>query len=79
MGAMKMSDYIPRSLGLKQRKLIQGKKVYICHQFLSISYWSNSEYWSQKRTQIGNIHSTKLDGYAEKQSAYWVSPNLNRS
>ena len=23
----------------------------------SISYWSNSEYWSQKRTQSGNIYS----------------------
>ena len=24
--------------------------------FSSISYWSNSEYWSQKHTQSGNIH-----------------------
>ena len=23
----------------------------MCHQLLSISYWSNSEYWFQKRTQ----------------------------
>ena len=38
------------------------------HQFLGISYWSKSEYWSQKRSQNGNIHSTKLDVYAEKQS-----------
>ena len=30
---------------------------YWCHQFLSISYWSNSEYWSQKRIQNGNFHS----------------------
>ena len=37
-------------------------------QFRSILYWSNSEYWSQKRTQNGNIHSSKLDVYAEKQS-----------
>ena len=42
---------------------------YLCHQFLSISYWSNNLYWSQKRTQNGNNHSTKLDVYAEKQSA----------
>ena len=24
---------------------------YTCHQFLSISYWSNSDYWSQKHIQ----------------------------
>ena len=41
----------------------------MCHQFLRISYWSNSEYWSQKCTLNGNIHSTKLDVYAVKQSA----------
>ena len=29
---------------------------------------SISEYWSQKRTQNGSIHSAKLDVYAEKQS-----------
>ena len=40
-----------------------------CHQFLSISYWSKSEHWSQKRNQNGNIHSKELDVYAEKQSA----------
>ena len=34
-----------------------------CHQFLSISYWSNSEYWSQKFTHNGNIYSSKLDVY----------------
>ena len=28
----------------------------------------NSEYWSQKCTQNGNIHSIELDVYAEKQS-----------
>ena len=39
----------------------------ICHQFLSISYWSNSEFWSQKRIQNGNIHSIKLDVYAESR------------
>ena len=41
----------------------------LCHQFLSISYWSNSEYWTQKCTQNGKIHSIKLDVYAVKQSA----------
>ena len=30
--------------------------VYIILQFLSISYWNNSELWSQKCTQNGNIH-----------------------
>ena len=44
----------------------------ICHQFLNISYWSNSEYWSQKRTQSGNIHSTELDVYA----VYFYSDKL---
>ena len=29
----------------------------------------NSEYWSQKCTQNGNIHSIELDVYGEKQSA----------
>ena len=42
---------------------------YKCHQFLSILYWSNSESWSQKRIQYGNIHFIKLDVYADKQSA----------
>ena len=36
---------------------------YSCHQFLSISYWGNSEFWSQKCTHSGCIHSTKLDVY----------------
>ena len=40
----------------------------ICHQFLSISYLSNSEYWSQTPIQSGNIHSIKFDVYAEKLS-----------
>ena len=30
---------------------------------------NNSEYWSQKCTQNGNTHSTKLGVYAEKQRA----------
>ena len=37
--------------------------------FYSSSYWSNSEYWSQKRTQSGNIQSIILDVHAVKQSA----------
>ena len=37
--------------------------------FSSSSYWSNSEYWSQKRTQSGNIQSIILDVHAVKQSA----------
>ena len=40
----------------------------ICRKFLSIQYWNNSEYWSQKHTQSGNIYSTELDVYAVKQS-----------
>ena len=38
-------------------------------RFSSIKYWSNNEYWTQKCTQSGHIHSIKLDVYAEKQSA----------
>ena len=53
---------------------------YLCHQFLSISYWSNSEYWSQKRSQNGNTHSTKFYVYAEKQSVkiYLLSKKKRR-
>ena len=36
-------------------------------------HWSNSEFWSQKRPQSGNIHSTKLDVYDVKQSALNLS------
>ena len=46
---------------------------YLWHQFLSIQYWSNSEYWSQKRTQSGNIHPTELDDYVVKQSGQNLS------
>ena len=35
----------------KKLKNIQGIEAYLCHQFLSILYWSNSEYWSQSRIQ----------------------------
>ena len=34
--------------------------------FSSISYCSNSEYWTQKYTQNGNIHSIILDVYDER-------------
>ena len=37
--------------------------------FSSYSYCSNSEHWSQKRAQSGNIHSIILDVYVERQSA----------
>ena len=33
--------------------------------FSIISYCINSEYWTQKRTQNGNIHSIILDVYVE--------------
>ena len=36
--------------------------------FSSISYGSNSEYWTQKRTQSENIHYIILDVHAVKQS-----------
>ena len=35
----------------------------ICDTSFSVFYTEvNSEYWSQKGTQNGNIHSTELDG-----------------
>ena len=49
-----------------------------CQQFLSISYWSNIEYLSQKRTQNGNIHTTKLDVYAVQQSVSNLSFMLSQ-
>ena len=42
--------------------------LHLCHQFLSIFYWSNSGYWTQKCIQSGNIHSIILDVNAFKQS-----------
>ena len=38
------------------------------------------QYWSQKRTQNGNIHSTKLDVYVEKQSTSisYILPQLKQ-
>ena len=40
--------------------------------FSSISYWSNSEYWTQKCAQSGNIHSIILDVHVG-----WQSTHLN--
>ena len=54
---------------IKASLQIRCQKRFKCYQFLSISYLSNNEYWSQTRILIGNIHSIKLDVYAEKQSA----------
>ena len=51
---------------------------YKCHQFLSISYWSNSEYWTEKGTQSGNVHSTELDVFAVKQSTLDLSLILSQ-
>ena len=68
-----LCDFInekPLSVYVRNTNFVTSfKKGHTCHQFLSILYWSNGEYWSQKCTQNGNIHSTKLDVYAEKQSA----------
>ena len=50
---------------LKSHKIIQDS-VYVTSSS-SISYCSNSEYWSQKFAQSGNIHSITLD--VERQSA----------
>ena len=40
-----------------------------CHQFFSISYRGNCEYWTQKRAQSGHIHSIILDVHGVRQSA----------
>ena len=37
--------------------------------FTSFSYWSNSEYWTQKRTQSKNIHYIILDVHVDRLSA----------
>ena len=44
-------------------------KIMYVTSFSSISHWGNSEYWTQERTQSGNIHSTISDVHAEKQSS----------
>ena len=42
-------------------KAIVKKFIHLCHQFLSISYWSNSEYWSQNvKTTI--LQWRRIDG-----------------
>ena len=66
------------------RLVLTGWQItYECHQFLSISYWSNSEFWSETCIQNGNIHSIKLDVYAEKQSAtkflFYLIQDLSKS
>ena len=47
--------------------------------FSSIPYWSNSEHWSQKLTQSGNIHSILLDVYDGWQSAQNFPLKINCS
>ena len=47
--------------------------------FSSISYFSNSEYWTQKRAQSESIHSTILDVHvlkAERQNSPFLSVQL---
>ena len=47
-------------------RVIHG--AHLCHQFLIILYWSNSEYQSQKHSQNDKIHYMELDVYAVRQS-----------
>ena len=49
--------------------------IYMSPAFQNFIYWSNSEYWSQKRIQNGSIHSIILDVHALKQSALDLSFN----
>ena len=50
-----------------QIKAKQIQHVIHVNSFCNISYCSNSEYWSQKPTQSGNIYSTILDVYDGQQ------------
>ena len=57
-----------------------GNKKYInVTSFSSISYYSNSEYWTQKSTHSESIHSVILDVYvlkAEHQNSPFFSAQL---
>ena len=48
--------------------LLRFKTIYVT-SFSVFHTEVNNEYWSQKWTQNGNIHSTELHVYGEKQSA----------
>ena len=49
-------------------ELVRRARMYVT-SFLVFHTEANCEYWSQKCTQNGNIHSIELYVYAEKQSA----------
>ena len=46
--------------------------INVCHQFLSILYWSNIKYWSQARIQIGIIAicNYEIDNYLRLVHTY---------
>ena len=64
--------YIDFSFSLKFVYCFQFQFQYMS-PVSQFTYWSNSEYWSQKGTQNGNIHSMKLNVYAVKQSVSHLS------
>ena len=57
---------ITRILGLiKLSKYIPIRQIYVTSSY-SIPYCSNSEYWTQKRTQSESIYSIILDVHVSK-------------
>ena len=69
MVSFRMVRAIKLRLNIKHFQFSGPHCYYACHQFLSIWYWSNIEYWTRTSKQNDNIHSIKLDVYAMKQSA----------
>ena len=50
---LNLGNYLVSKISIQPKKMV----IYV-----------TSEYWSQKHVQNDNIHSTKLDVYAEQQS-----------
>ena len=72
-GIFRLQVRTPVEMSIEVQPKVVSIRNLIFHQFLSISYWSYSEYWSQTSKQNDGIHSTKLDVYAVKQSAQNLS------
>ena len=77
------ADHFPRRDAQKclQGRLSRRSKIKCINvtSFSSISYWSNSEYWTQKRIQSESIYSTILDVHvwkAERQICPFLSVQL---
>ena len=73
-----LTGFTDSTMNVSQKLRFYFGNSYKCRQFLSISYWSNSEYWTEKGTQSGNVHSTELDVFAVKQSTLDLSLILSQ-